>query len=272
MPREITTQFYRPVLNDKPLKSVARKFLLNYPTEVQRLSFTEAEKKYIFSKGILGKLFQEQTRPFYLHHFSWIFGRVAQELMIGRQRPLVVDLGSGSGTGSLLLALMGARVVGLDITPEAVSASQRRKQFYESLYGPLDLEFHVANALTFDYTSLGQIDGVFSVFAFPWMQPNEDVLAHLLPAMAPHGKVVLANGNDTRLGARPMHGALSYDKLRAKFNELGYRTDAKFHCSIPAVIAKYKPGLMLGKGVEQILRATGLLRWVCASYMLTCGH
>jgi predicted RNA methylase len=52
-------------------------------------------------------------------------------LMEGRQQPMIVDLGCGTGTQSIYFALKGARVAAIDMDETALVILRKRKEFYE---------------------------------------------------------------------------------------------------------------------------------------------
>lgn len=76
--------------------------------------------------------------------------RFPLEYAVARARcsgePLVLDVGCGDGANAVLLALLGAKVTGFDISPEAVALANERAR----INGVSDrTSFHVATAETF---------------------------------------------------------------------------------------------------------------------------
>jgi SAM-dependent methyltransferase len=137
-------------------------------------------------------------RPFFMRHYAEPFAAAANFLMDGRsdRKKLIVDLGCGSGTQTIALALMGAKVVGLDMDTQGLGILLKRKKFYEDLTGrTLDIEVHDSDVFAFDFDALGPIDGVYSMFAFNMMQPTKGLLDILLPRMARGARFVIQDGN-----------------------------------------------------------------------------
>lgn len=142
-------------------------------------------------------LLRPWRRPFFMRHYAEPFATAANYLMAGPSRcKTIVDLGCGSGTQSIALALMGAKVVGLDMDRRALDILLHRKAFYERETGrTLDIEVRDGDVFAFDYDAIGPIDGVYSMFAFNMMQPTTGLLDLLLPRMNTGGRFVIQDGN-----------------------------------------------------------------------------
>jgi SAM-dependent methyltransferase len=183
---------------------------------------------------------------------------------------LIVELGSASGNASILFALLGARVVGLDFDPVMVSAARRRQAIYEQHFGPLALEFRVADAREFDCRALGRIDGVYSLFALNLMQPAARVLSRVLPALGPDARVVISDGNRRNLYNRLFRPrpALSPQELQSFLNRTGLATTCEFHCAVPPLLARSGPLFALAVGLEAAARRSRLLPRLGVSYTL----
>ncbi len=169
--------------------NIFEELLLDYLPPSDAAYFSE----YYREAGLL----RSWRRPFFMRHYAEPFVTAANYLMSGAsQRKTVIDLGCGSGTQSIALALMGAKVVGLDMDRRALDILLRRKAFYERETGRmLDIEVHDGDVFTFDYSAIGPIDGVYSMFAFNMMQPTTDLLGFLLPRLNIGGRFVIQDGN-----------------------------------------------------------------------------
>lgn len=63
-------------------------------------------------------------------------------LILGKNNPAVLDVGSGLGTESLLFGLLGAKVLSVDIHPIRTEIAKRREIWYRNnIYGDLRMEF-----------------------------------------------------------------------------------------------------------------------------------
>ena len=73
------------------------------------------------------------------------------KLIGDRSKPVrVLDAGCGLGTESILFALLGANVVGIDIARERIVIAQKRLAYYEDIFGRmLPVSFRLQNILTF---------------------------------------------------------------------------------------------------------------------------
>lgn len=109
-------------------------------------------------------------------------------LLDARAGEHVLDLGCGDGVLGTELALSGARVTGVDVSPAMVVAARAR-----------GLEAHAmdAHALWFE----GVFDAVFSNAALHWMNPPDRVLAGVRRALKPGGRFVAEFGAEGNLAA-----------------------------------------------------------------------
>lgn len=141
-------------------------------------------------------LLRASKRRFFHHHYARTLALACTAMFQGRGGPLrVLDLGSGLGTQSLLFALLGGRVMSVDVRPEAVSTLRARQGLYERAAGrPLALSINEANALEFDY-AVAQFDGVYSLFAFNLIQPSSRLLDALCRGLASEAVLVIQDGN-----------------------------------------------------------------------------
>jgi 2-polyprenyl-3-methyl-5-hydroxy-6-metoxy-1,4-benzoquinol methylase len=111
----------------------------------------------------------------------------------------ILDVGCGLGQQSLLYALYGAQVVGIDLNPKAIDLATRRKPFYEAKFGrPLDVSYlpgdfnQVATTLAPE-----SFDAVFSMSAFIHIPPLSKTVATIARLLRPGGRVVIWDLNST---------------------------------------------------------------------------
>lgn len=143
-------------------------------------------------------LLRSWRRPFFMRHYAEPFAAAANYLMgsAGTGKKVILDLGCGCGTQSIAFALMGAKVIGLDMDRRALDILLQRKKIYEKASGrTLDIEVHDGDVFAFDYPAAGPIDGIYSMFAFNMMQPTTKLLSLLLPHVSPQGRFVIQDGN-----------------------------------------------------------------------------
>lgn len=120
--------------------------------------------------------------------FVPVLGSAIARLLDARRGERVLDLGCGDGVLSTELALTGARVIGVDASPELVIAARARG---------VDAQVMDGHALAFD----GEFDAVFSNAALHWMREPDRVLAGVRRALKPGGRLVAEFGGDGNVAA-----------------------------------------------------------------------
>ena len=142
-------------------------------------------------------------RPYFFQHYTEPVARALQFLVLDQpayRPPVIMDLGCGLGTQSLIFAAHGARVIAFDLDDAALAGLTDRKVWYERKLGrSLDITPVYGNALEYNLRSLGPIHGVFSLFAFNMMQPSEQLLDRLQSHLAPAGRLAIQDGNGSAL-------------------------------------------------------------------------
>jgi SAM-dependent methyltransferase len=246
---------------------VAR-FYANYLHEAASVPFDAAERAYLDDPKMLGRIVDPATRTFFAYHVGAAVARVVRALVDGRPGPRLLDLGCGSGSVALLLALGGARVIGIDRRPVAISVCRRRQAYYESQFGPLPLAFRRGDAVEFPYVEIGPFDGAYSLFSFNLMQPSSALLDGLLPALAPGGLLAIADGNNQSVVnrvLRPNPGPTP-NALRAALEERGLSVaELRFGGLVPSPLLA--PVRQLAEQVEGSA-PSGLLGRAAVSYTL----
>jgi trans-aconitate methyltransferase len=106
----------------------------------------------------------------------------------------VLDLGCGTGVFTAKIAATGAKVVGIDASPEMIEAARQREPGLTFVVGD-------GQALSFS----GEFDAVFSNAALHWMPRANDVAAGIARSLRPGGRFVAELGGkgclDRFLGA-----------------------------------------------------------------------
>ena len=115
-------------------------------------------------------------------------GRPVVELLAPQPGERILDLGCGDGTLTTLLVEAGARVVGVDASPEFVEAARARG---------IDARLGDARALAFD----AEFDAAFSNAALHWMGAPDAVLAGVARALRRGGRVVAEFGGKGNVAA-----------------------------------------------------------------------
>lgn len=115
--------------------------------------------------------------------FVPMLGSAVARLLDPRDGERILDLGCGDGVLSTELALSGARITGVDASPELVIAARARG---------VDAHVMDGHALAFE----DSFDAVFSNAALHWMQQPDRVLAGVRRALRPGGRFVAEFGGE----------------------------------------------------------------------------
>ena len=117
------------------------------------------------------------------HAFVWKYGADLVPLLAPQMDERILDLGCGTGHLTAQIANSGARVLGVDRSPEMVAAA--RKAYPH-------LQFEVADARRLPYEA--EFDAVFSNATLHWIQEPELVIRSVRNALRPGGRFVAEFG------------------------------------------------------------------------------
>jgi trans-aconitate methyltransferase len=117
------------------------------------------------------------------HAFVWERGAELLSLLDASRGEAILDLGCGTGHLTSRIAASGARVVGIDSSPEMIE--EARKNYPE-------LTFVVADAREFDLKE--PFDAVFSNAVLHWVKEAGRVLECVWKALKPGGRFVAELG------------------------------------------------------------------------------
>jgi SAM-dependent methyltransferase len=135
-------------------------------------------------------------------------GAAALELLAPQPGELILDLGCGDGQLTDRIAASGARVIGLDASPEMVEAARGR-----------GVDAFVADAqalgLAEQRSRFGEFDAVFSNAALHWMLDPDAVANGIFSVLKPGGRFVGEMGGEGNV-------VILRDGIRAELRERGY--------------------------------------------------
>ncbi|MEU8774414.1 class I SAM-dependent methyltransferase [Streptomyces sp. NPDC048606] len=97
----------------------------------------------------------------------------------------VLELGCGKGDRLAAVAALGARAVGVDISPMQVAAADRR-------WGPA-VEVHQADAVHYLHHTTDLYDAVYSAYGAHWFTDPKVLLPAICRRLRPGGVLVLAH-------------------------------------------------------------------------------
>jgi len=117
-------------------------------------------------------------------------GDAVLDLLAPKPGELILDVGCGDGTLTMRIAEAGARVIGLDSSPEMIEAARAR-----------GVDAFVADAEAMDLERFGQFDAVFSNAALHWMLDPDAVASGIFRALRGGGRFVGEMGGQGNLSA-----------------------------------------------------------------------
>lgn len=168
----------------------------NIKKELIEIDFTNQEKEYIKAYYEDAGLLRSYRRPFFKKHYIDTFEKAATYLLAGQKLPLIIDLGGGTGTQVIYLALQGAKMVCIDMDTMALTIQKKRIKYYEQKYNTkLNITLIEKNTFEIDYSSFGKINGLYSMFAFNMMKPSDKLLDKILPNVSNDFRMVILDGN-----------------------------------------------------------------------------
>ena len=115
--------------------------------------------------------------------FVWKYGADLGPLLAPQTDERILDIGCGTGHLTAQIANSGARVLGVDRSPEMVAAA--RKAYPQ-------LQFEVADARDLPYRA--EFDAVFSNATLHWIQEPDLVIRSVRNALRPGGRFVAEFG------------------------------------------------------------------------------
>ena len=189
----------------------------------------EAHRLYLRDYYREAGLLQRYRRAYFMRHFARSFARAAGFLLPVDGPGPIIDLGCGSGTQVLYLALKGARVVAVDADERALAALSWRLQRYQELSGrQLDVKVINADVFVHEFAQHAPIRGLYSMFAFNIMQPSEQLLDRIVPNMPCGSRIAIIDGNNTSwlqtVYPPSRRQALSPRQLRLALEKRGFTT------------------------------------------------
>ena len=170
---------------------------LNIELELEHSFLNMGEKKYLSDYYYEAGLLRSWRRPFFKHHYARTFTKAVNFVLPNKEQPVILDLGCGTGTQSLCFALLGARVIAVDMDSQALSIFKKRVIFYEEKSGRnLNISIYESNIFTFNLSDCGLLDGIYSLFAFNMMMPAEKLLDILAINSKIDCRIAILDGNN----------------------------------------------------------------------------
>ena len=265
-----------PFIPNRPNK-ISRKdifrYLQNLELEIGQGLFTQNEL-LLLQDALYRKFLDKSRRPFFLYHFLPLWVNSVQILFRDCANPKIIELGCGTGTSSLLFAMLGAQVVGVEMNADLVGICNKRKRFYEKHVGGLNAEFYQANTFEFPFEEHAPVDAFFSLFAFNLMKPADTLLGRMIPVLKKGGQIMIIDGNVDNLyshiiPSRRRPWVLSPSMMKKEMEMLGCRVvKLETHCGIPPFIFRSAITRGMFLKIENIIKYLGLHRFFGVSYTI----
>ena len=137
------------------------------------------------------------------HSFVWKLAAGVLELLDAQPGERILDLGCGTGHLTAKIAEAGARVVGVDRSPEMVRQAKE-------IYPALRFEVMDVREIAFD----GDFDAVFSNATLHWIKEPEQVIAGIKKSLRPGGRFVAEFGGKGNTGELLKAAQRAWTKLQ----------------------------------------------------------
>jgi trans-aconitate methyltransferase len=104
----------------------------------------------------------------------------------------ILDLGCGSGQLTAKIAEAGARVIGIDLSPDMIAQARANYPEDRAAIRPGKIEFAIGDATSFELAE--PVDAVFSNAVLHWVKDAAGAVARVWEALKPGGRFVLEMG------------------------------------------------------------------------------
>lgn len=249
------------------------RYVKNLEFEIDQGLFTQNEL-LLLRDALYGKFLDKSRRSFFLYHFLPLWVNSVHTLFRESANPTVIELGCGTGTSSLLFAMLGANVIGIEMDADLVGICNKRKEFYKKHGKDLKAEFYQANTFEFPFEEHAPVDAFFSLFAFNLMKPAHLLLGRMIPALKKGGQIIIIDGNVNNLyshivPSRRRPGVLSPSMMKKEMAQLGCRVvSLKTNCAIPPFVFRSTIAQGIFLKLENIIKCLGLHRFFGVSYTI----
>jgi len=136
------------------------------------------------------------------HSFVWKMAADLLDLLNPRSGEQILDVGCGTGHLAAQIAAAGARVTGIDRSPEMIEQARAAHPA---------IHFEVADARTMKFPQ--PFDAAFSNATLHWVTEPEPAVAAIAAALRPGGRFVAEFGGKGNIGALMAAFACAWKKL-----------------------------------------------------------
>jgi trans-aconitate 2-methyltransferase len=196
------------------------------------------------------------------HAFVWERARGLLEWLAPRDGERILDIGCGTGQLSAEIALSGARVVGVDCSPEMVAEASKK-------FSALQFEVFDARSLPFQE----EFDAVFSNAALHWIPEAGPAVSGISRALKRGGRFVAefgGKGNVQNVVAALEQGLTDLNIPAAGANPWYYPSVAEYSTLLERHGLEVRQAILFDRPTELQDRELGLANWIdmfCGSFV-----
>ena len=193
------TCIYLPKKNSVPLdyEDLCR-WYSNLIYEIDLADYTSDELSHFWDKkNYYGKYLSKKSRNFFLDHFARnLVSTINYFFNNNHSNVRFLEIGFGCGNQLLLMALLGADVVGCDIRQDVCDLAKKRKKFYEEISGRnLNISLIGEDIFNVNWETFGKFDAINFLFSFNELKPYEKMLELVDMLLKSRGRVVFQETN-----------------------------------------------------------------------------
>jgi len=195
------TCIYIPKKNSVPLDyEDLSKWYSNLIFEMDLADYTDYELSLFWDKNnYYGKYLSKYSRYFFLNHFARnLVTTINYFFDTNHSNVRYLEIGYGCGNQLLLMALLGADVVGCDVRQDVCDLTKKRKKFYEKISGrDLNISLICENIFNVNWETLGEYDAINFQFSFNELKPYEKIFELIEMLLKSGGRVVFQETNQS---------------------------------------------------------------------------
>lgn len=196
-----------PYVVAKRLFKIVRSELLFHISSTGYLSREERASLYRYYCRMLRKNPLRES-----HYFAQRIKNVVKVLLYNNEQEIsILDSGCGFGTESLVFALLGGKVLGIDLNPERLAVAMKRVTYYKKLNPKLKVTFKLCNILKYKCKSTFNV--IYAKEFISHVHPVSKFIEFAWKCLKPGGYLVIHDTN-------PLNPYCSYKAWRAHKHSL----------------------------------------------------
>lgn len=178
-------------VNDKKFKIDGITNISDFLLKWFESNWLDKNTQKTFEKYYAGyiRLFSKRLQFFYKSQTDEVM-----KLIKDKESPELLEVGCGTGTESLWMALQGAKVTSIDIKSERLEVAQKRLGVLEEGCGK-KIECQFKNVSVLDLPESAKYDIIWMEQAFHHLEPRDKVCEKISKILKPGGHVVISEAN-----------------------------------------------------------------------------